>query len=147
MAYVTNDDIQDRLGAATYLQLTDDDGDGQPDQAVVDEARLGAEGAVNSYLAQRYQTPIDTTEFPELAGLLATVTLDLVEHQLRARRPPVPSDVADRRADTLAWLAKVATGAVALPAAVPQVSGGSSGPAALITGADRRLSHDELESF
>ena len=91
MAYVTNADIQGRLGNDTYIQLTDDDQDGSADVGVVDEARLAAEGEVNSYLARRYGVPIDLTTHADLADLLASITLDLVEFRLRARRPPVPA--------------------------------------------------------
>ena len=74
MAYISNADIQERLGSQTYVQLTDDDGDAVADVGVVDEARLGAEGEVNSYLARRYRVPIDLAVNPELADLLATIT-------------------------------------------------------------------------
>ena len=51
MAYITNSDIQAWLGTAAYVALTDDAGTGSADTAKVDQARLGAEGEVNSYLA------------------------------------------------------------------------------------------------
>jgi len=65
------------------VQLTDDDGNGLADSGVVDEARLAAEGEVNSHLARRYQVPINLSEHSELAALLASITLDLVEYRLR----------------------------------------------------------------
>ena len=67
MAYVTNEDIEQRLGSNAYVQLTDDDGDSVADVAVVDEARLGGEGEVDSYLARRFQVPIDLTTNPATA--------------------------------------------------------------------------------
>ena len=38
MAYVTNSDIEERLGTAAYVQLTDDAGTGSADTDKVDEA-------------------------------------------------------------------------------------------------------------
>ena len=73
MAYVTNADIQERLGNDTYIQLTDDDQDGSADVGVVDEARLAGEGEVNSYLARRYHVPIDLTKHADLADLLSCI--------------------------------------------------------------------------
>ncbi|MCH8242383.1 MAG: DUF1320 family protein, partial [Planctomycetes bacterium] len=93
MAYISNADIEERVGAQTYVQLADDDGDAVADVGVVNEARLGAEGEVNSYLARRYRLPIDLAAHPELADLLATITLDLVEFRLHSRRPPVSDAV------------------------------------------------------
>ena len=59
MSYLANSDIEKRLGAAAYVQLTDDEGTGSANQDRVDEARLGAEGEANSYLARRYAVPVD----------------------------------------------------------------------------------------
>ena len=115
MAYVSNADIEERLGSATYVQLTDDDGNGSADIGVVDEARLGAEGEVNSYLAKRFQVPIDLGTHVELADLLASITLDLVEYRLRGRRPPVSDAAQRKRHESIEWLSKVAAGVIELP--------------------------------
>ena len=95
MSYMTNDDIEDRLGSEAYVQFTDDDGDGVPDADMVNEARIGTEGEVNSYLARGYQVPVDVSGDAGLAGLLKSVALDLVELRLRSRRPPIPTPWAD----------------------------------------------------
>jgi len=147
MAYLTNLDIEQRLGHAACVQLADDDGDGQPDAGVVDEARLGAEGELNSYLARRYEVPIDLGRHPDVGDLLKTVALDLAEYRLRLRRPPMPDDAAARRQRTTAWLARVADGRVSLPASIPIAASSSRGTVATVTGATRRLSDKELESF
>lgn len=144
MAYITNNDIQERLGNQTYVQLTDDDGDGQADVGVVDEARLAAEGEVNSYLARRYQVPVDLAVHADLAGLLASVTLDLVEFRLRARRPPVSTAAVMLNARALDWLAAVAEGRLALPTATEVTGTTSSGPVAEARGSKRLLSREEL---
>ena len=67
MAYISNADLQERLGASAYVQLADDNGDGAADVGVVDEVRLAAEGEVNSHLARRYATPIDLALHADLA--------------------------------------------------------------------------------
>ena len=146
MSYVTNTDIEQRLGAAAYVQLTDDDGDSEADAVVVDEARLGAEGEVNSYLARRYAVPIDLTVHTELAGLLKSITLDLVELRLRSRRPPVPDTTLQRHQGALQWLTGVADGSVELPAASPVGASALRGPDILTTGDERALSRDELSA-
>ncbi|KAB2947168.1 MAG: DUF1320 domain-containing protein, partial [Phycisphaerae bacterium] len=105
VAYITNEDIEARLGASAFVQLTDDDGDGEADAAVVDEIRLAAEGEVNSYLAQRYAAPIDVGAFPELSALLKSVTLDVAEFRCRVRRPPVAEDARRLYDSARGWLA------------------------------------------
>ena len=147
MSYITNSDIESRLGSATYVQLTDDDGNGQADVAVVDEARLGSEGEVNGYLARRYQVPIDLTTYPELTELLATVTLDLVERRLRQRRPPVPEAAVRKAEQTIQWLEGVAAGTLELPSAAPLPANPAHGIIAESSGSDRLLSREEMEDF
>jgi len=144
MSYVTNSDIEERLGAATYVQLADDDGDGLADVGVVDEARLGAEGEVNSFLARRFQTPIDLAVHADLADLLASVTLDLAEYRLRVRRPPVSDDARRRRDQTVEWLARVADGRVELPSASAIAGSTSRGTLGAASGEKRLLTRDEL---
>jgi phage gp36-like protein len=144
MAYITNVDIEERVGSDAYVQLTDDDGDGVADVGVVDEARLAAEGEVNSYLARRYQVPIDVTTHMDLADILASFTLDLAEHRLRARRPPVPQDIQDKRAQAVEWLSRIADGALELPSAAPVARNPTCGTLGATTGEARLLSRDEL---
>ncbi len=144
MAYISNADIQERLGTQTYVQLTDDDGDAVADIGVVDEARLGAEGEVNSYLARRYRVPIDLAAHPELADLLATITLDLVEFRLHTRRPPVSDAVLQKHRHAVQWLQRIVDGTIDLPSLSELPAGGVRGLQADWTSADRTLSREEL---
>ena len=144
MGYITNADIEERLGGNAYVQLADDDGDNVADIGVVNEARLGAEGEVNSYLARRYQVPIDLTANSDLADVLKSFTLDLVEYRLRSRRPPVPQDTVRRRTEAIEWLSRVADGTIELPSAVHAAANRARGPLAAIAGDPRVLSREEL---
>jgi phage gp36-like protein len=144
VSYITNTDIQERLGNDTYVSLTDDNRDGAADVGVVDEARLAAEGEVNSFLARRYQVPIDLMLHADLADLLASITLDLVEYRLRSRRPPVPEDARRRHAQTLDWLTRVAEGRIDLPSATPLATSTARGSVAESFGENRLLTREEL---
>ena len=144
MAYLTNADIQERLGSQAYVQLTDDDGDGVADVGVVDETRLGAEGEVDSYLARRYRVPIDVSAHTEIAGLLESIALDLAEYRLRSRRPPVPAETVRKHSQASDWLKGVADGRIDLPSATGVVASVARGTVAATTGAERTLSRDEL---
>jgi len=146
MSYITDQNIQDRVGLTTLIQLADDDGDGQADTAILDEIRGAADGEVNAYLARRYQVPIDLTIHTGLAGLLTSITLDLAEHRLRSRRPPVASDISERLRHALTWLSRVADGTLELPS--PGVALTSNrGPQAATRGDSRTLSRDEFSDF
>lgn len=144
MGYITNADIEERVGSVAFVQLADDDGNGVADVGVVDEARLGAEGQVNSYLGRRYAVPINLTTHPDLADVLASFTLDLAEYRLRLRRPPVPEDARRRRDQAIEWLTRVADGRIELPSAVVVAASSAKGTIAATTGEKRVLTHDEL---
>lgn len=144
MSYITNSDIETRLGSQAYVQLTDDDGDGTANSDVVDEARLGAEGEVNGYLARRYQVPIDVGTYTELSGLLASICLDLVELRLRSRRPPAPREAIERAERTRLWLKGVAGGSIALPGVGTLPPSATEGIVAESLGETRRLFLDDL---
>ena len=144
MGYITNADIEERVGGVAFVQLADDDGNGVADVGVVDEARLGAEGEVNSYLGRRHAVPISLTTHPDLTDVLASFTLDLAEYRLRLRRPPVPEDARRRRDQAVEWLTRVAEGRIELPSAVGVAVSSARGMIAATVGEKRVLTHDEL---
>ena len=145
MGYATNADVETRLGTALYVQLADDAGTGAANEGVVNEARAAAEAEVNGYLAGRYRVPVDTSSSPETATLLKSVTLDLVEWRLHARRPPVPEDVRSKWAAAVKWMEGVAVGRLWLPG--EPAGSESCGPVAAAVGESRLLSRSELEGL
>ncbi len=147
MSYISNSDVELRLGTARYIQLTDDAGTGSANTDVVDEARQGAEGEVNSYLSARYSVPIDLVAHPGVAPVLKSFTLDLVEYRLHARRREVPTDVIGKRDAALSWLQRVGRGETSLPSVAPISPNAAAGLRAATTGEDRMLSRDELSGF
>jgi phage gp36-like protein len=144
MGYINNSDIEVRVGAAAYVQFADDDGDAVADAAVVNEVRGAAEGEVNSYLAARYQTPVDVVLHPELLDLLKSVTLDIAEYRLRARRPPVSDEATRRYRQTIEWLAHISQGVLALPSLSEVQAPSNRGLLAASAGEARLLTRDEL---
>ena len=147
MSYITNADIEKRVGTAAYIALTDDGGTGAADVAKVDEARMGAEGEANSYLATRYAVPVNVTLESEVAAVLKTFVLDLAAYRLHCRRPPVPADVVRRRAEAVEWLARVASGVVQLPSAAALASNGAMGTIAEAAGPGRAMTREGLSNL
>jgi len=145
MAYVTNADIEAWLGTQTVVELTDDAGTGSIDTAKLDEARLGAEGEANSYLATRYQVPVDVSSEPEVEAVLKSFILDLVAGRLHSRRPPMPADVVRRREEAVAWLQRVASGMVQLPSALAVRENAALGKLGETAGPKRQMTRDSLE--
>ncbi len=147
MSYVTNSEIQSRLGTQAYIQLTDDTGSGSADTDKVDEARLGAEGEVNSYLATRYAVPVDLADEPDVQAVLKSFVLDLVSYRLHSRRPPVPADIVRRREEAVTWLSRVASGIVQLPSTITLAESTAMGPLPQTAGPARSMTRESLENF
>ncbi len=147
MAYATNSDVQQRLGPALYVQLTDDAGSGAADEAIVTEAREYAESKINSMLARRFQVPIDVSSHAELAALLKSLTLDLTEHHLHARRPPVPETVVRKRSGALNWLEAAARGEAGMPSSDELPANPATGVSGWVQGSPRAMTRETLEDL
>lgn len=139
MSYLTNSDIEKRLGSQLYVELTDDAGTGSADPEKVEEARLGAEGEADSYLAGRYQTPVDVSATPSIAGVLKSFVLDIAVYRLHRRKPPVPADVSRSYVEAVTWLTRVSSAVAHLPLVSEAASSAqSAGPLREMTRAGLR---------
>lgn len=147
MSYASNADVLSRIGNRLYVQLTDDAGNAAADEAKVTDARLGAEAEVNSYLGRRYRVPVDVTTDADIAVCLKSLTLDLVEFRLHARRPPVPQDVRLKREAAIKWLQQIASGAALLPSAVEIPGHDSGGIVSEFIHPERIMSREQLENL
>lgn len=146
MSYTTNSELQRWLGPAIYLELTDDENEGVADDNRATEARLGAEGEVNSYLATRYAVPVELSAAPEAAALLRAVVLDLAAYRLHSRRPPVPPDLVRRREEVVTWLSRLAAGQAQLPVTAAPAENAALGLLGRAAGSERVFTRADLEN-
>jgi len=147
MAYANTSDLQQRMGTVVLVQLTDDTGSGEIDQAKVAEALEGAQGEVDSYVARRCGVPVDVSEEPSLGAVLKSITLDLAAHRLHTRRPPVPDDVRRKRAAAVQWLERVAAGEVVLPSSTAPAGNPVTGSYAEAASNPRVLTRETMEGL
>lgn len=90
--YIALEDLDEYLSDKVVQQLTDDDGSGFKNTAIVDEAITGAEGVIDSFLSRRYDVPLASP--PEVVKEMA---VQLAAYRLHARRMRVPADIKDLR--------------------------------------------------
>ncbi len=109
MAYITQDDIEDRIGADDLAALADYDGDGQADQAVVAQAITSAGALIDSYLGVRFSVPVEP-----VPDVLKTRAVNLAVYFLRLGRDSVTEDVRAQYEDDIEWLNQVVAGSVSL---------------------------------
>jgi phage gp36-like protein len=149
--YANLQDVLNRLPLETVLYATDDEREGVVTDSVesrVTATLLESSSEADSYLAQRYITPV--LSVPEV---LKTKVLDVVVYRLLLRRGIRPGS-ADESLETqgkaaLAWFRDVATGKASIPA--PGLSTGDAGSSGAgkphVKAADRVFSRDSLKDF
>ncbi len=101
----------------------------------------------SSYLATRYQVPVDVSSDVEVAAVLRTFVLDLAAYRLHSRRPPVPADIVRRREEAVTWLGRVASGIVQLPAAETLNENPALGTLGLAIGPRRTMTREGLDDL
>lgn len=150
MAYITLQQLKDRLGTDLYARLTDRIAGEAADDDVGNRIVLEAEAEANSRLAVRYATPVDLSANPELADVLAARVLDLAE-SIAWQSSPFMGDLPDRvrllRSDATRWFEDVARGRVQLPAATLPRSTTAMDDTARITNSPRTFTADELNGL
>ena len=127
MAYITNQDVIDRLGTSVAAQLSSETGS-SVNAAVVTEVVNAAEGEVNGILAAKFATPVDVSVDAERANALKGVTLKVAVYHLMSRRPPVSETYTKEHDEAIAWLHDVAAGRIKLPGALTPVATATDEP-------------------
>jgi phage gp36-like protein len=80
LSYITQQDLEDELGADKLIQLADPNKTGVVDAAVVSKAISYAVGLFESYARTRYTLPVPVTE------MVKSICLDLAVYKLRRSR-------------------------------------------------------------
>lgn len=117
MTYASAVDIAEIYGAEALARLTDTDGDGASESAIVLRALSYADAQINSYIGVRYALPLPST--PELVRMLA---IDLAIYRLAQDHARLTDEIARRYDDAVRQLSALAGGKAVLPIAT---SGGA----------------------
>lgn len=150
MPYITTTHLATRLGADLYARLTDRAAGTTADSAVAQQIIDEAAAEADALLAARYATPVDLTEHPELAELLAARVLDLAEYNAWKSSPfvtAVPDRVSGLHDAAVRWLRDVARGALPLPADVSPATAPDRAPHLRIVSSPRTFTADELDGL
>ena len=109
MAYCTQADLVARMSEADLVRLTDHDGDGSVDAAVVTAAISDADGHIDSYLQVKYTVPISPV--PDVVRKRSVI---LTIYYLQLYRDSVTESMQKAFEAVNAWLKMAAKGDVAL---------------------------------
>lgn len=99
---------------------TDNEAAGVISSTVAAECIGSAEGTINSYLADRYVTPLSAVVLADtsVAELMLGVTLDIAYYFVAIRSPRVGEQIIAQYERRLEWLKMVRDGLVSIPGAV-----------------------------
>jgi phage gp36-like protein len=127
MPYMTTTDLETRVGTQQAAELTTESGS-TPDATIMGETVDAALGEVDGYLARRYAVPVDLVAYPQVAGILKGVSLDIAVYRLHTRRQPAPEGIQMSRDKAIEWLLRVSRGDILLPAAAVPTATTADGP-------------------
>ena len=112
MSYITQTQLQDRIGDELYILASDDQG--QLDTVRITEAIQDADDEIDSYLAHAYSLPL-----PTVPRILERVCADLAVYYL-ARGVAQREELTERYEKHVKWLRMVAENKVSLGLPVAQ---------------------------
>lgn len=114
MPIITQQMIEDRVGAAELVRLSDDAGTGLVNLDVMAQAVSEGEGEILNNIAQRYRLPLAMSD-SNTAAVVRTKLLDAIVYRLimhRDRRVEDTIETAYR--DAIKWSEAIATGRLGL---------------------------------
>ena len=141
MSYCTTADIEKRLTQTELRQLTDLDGNGTVNADVVAAAIERADALIDSYLARRYDVPLET-----VPDVVQSASADLAIYLLQKDRQSVTEDVKNSHDDWIHWLKDVAKGTATL-GIEPPPGESSAGAGGQFDSKTKRFDRDDLDGW
>lgn len=109
MAYITQDDLLQRITLKQLTELTDDTRAGQPSATVVNGVLEEASGAIDGYVRNKYATPLQASDE------VSSIARDIAVYLLFSRRPQqMPETVRQRYEDRMKLLRDINAGKATL---------------------------------
>ena len=143
MAYVTNAQLIEAMGGDGIVAKYTDDTGSTPTADTITEMIARADGMMDSYIAMRYATPVDTSTYPKTAAVLRACSIALAAFNIQAIRDMVAPDIKARRETWLEWLKGLAKGEIEIPAGT-ELPGPTSVTDSVFVSETRRGGRDNL---
>lgn len=139
MAYVLQQDIVDRYGQDALIVASDRDGDGQIDQAVVDQALADADAEIDGYVRAKYPLPLEP-----VPQILVRIGVDIALYRMAATSDIGAEEHRTRYEDAIALLRRIRSGEVSL--GLPDTPPSSTGRAH-VTSNKRLFNRDSMRKL
>ena len=147
LAYVTTDQIVERLSKKTAETITKETAGTPAFDSLITEWGEGVEGKANGYLGRKYKVPIDVSAEPAAADLFRSYLLDWINAAIRERRFKVAKQDAESRDRAIAYFKDVGEGKVSLPMDAEPAASATSAAMAEVSGPEREYTNDSLSGL
>jgi len=146
MSIITQTEIEERIGTAETIRLTDDAGTGSADTAVLAKIIADGEGEVLNLIAQAYVLPL-TLGDANAAAAVRAMLLDVIVFRLLMRRMPVPEDAVTAYKAAMARAKEIATKVVGLVGETPVGTDPAGGGRITLDSSERILTRDSMNGL
>jgi phage gp36-like protein len=109
VAYASREDMEARFGEREVIALTDRQGSGAVNEAVLSEALEAADDEINGYLRGRYGLPL-----PTVPRLITRLACDIARYRLCGAEVTETEPVRNRYKDAVKLLESIAAGKISL---------------------------------
>ena len=111
MPYCSITEIRKRCPELTLIQLTDDNNSGQINSDIITTAILDADAIINSYIMDRYLTPL-----PQTNDLILKIAVNLALYFIYSRRydDTIPAEVKNQFEESVNMLRDISEGRLKL---------------------------------
>lgn len=140
MAYATQQDIADRIGSESLLEIAGTETDSSVlDDAAIEKAIADAEGLIDGYVGSRYPVPVSPAP-----TVLVRLAVDMAIYNLATTSGELTEDRENRQKASLKVLADISRGLVSLGAQTPPES---KQGAAVINSSPRVFGRSAMSGF
>jgi phage gp36-like protein len=144
MATITQEQLENRLGADELVRLTDDAGARSVDADVLDRHIEEGESEILNNIGQRYQLPLASTNAATTAAV-RTKLIDAVVYRLYMHRDHrVDESIETAYRDAVKWSESIAAGRLGLIGELLLDSSPAAGGTMLIVGDDATIDRDTM---
>lgn len=147
MAIITQQMLEDRVGEAELIRLTDDADSGETNTLVMDRIIDDAESELLSYLGQQYTLPLTLANAIDASVVRAHV-LDVAVYRLYLHRDrSANEDLARVYKSAIEWAQQIAAGKIGLLAETKVASSPAAGGKIIVISDDAAISRETMEGL
>lgn len=147
MAYTTQASLEERVGEAELVRLTDDANTGTVNTDVLDRIVAEGEAELLGYLGQRYTLPLALGNAIDAAVVRAHCA-DVIVYRLYIHRDrEATADLLSLYKAAVEWAKAIAAGSIGLLAETPVTSSPATGGKIIVSSEEAVITRDSMQGL